>query len=386
MNISHISSWCLLGGILTGFLLASWEGHRASTYSKPANFQRFHQRISPDTLYYPPYRMLENLALARWRPGKTVVIIGGNSILNGISQPQDEVWSVHLQEQLGESYVVVNLAFRGAFAAQGGALVAEALLQRDIPFIYIANTSPVSGGGRAVGGAYGYFYWQALYQRRLSPFPERQADIHRWLESLPPKEREQQQEERLGGILEAFFRHQSLWHHVGYRHFFTVWNVLLLQNPWVPRASLPDNELYSPPLPDRFKSNVEQEMAIVRNFTGNLSERDARGQWRLTEPVRQQLTANIDAAFTRELRPHMLMLLSQNAPYYRDQLTPLERMRDDQIYDACARLWQDRGIGCIVAGRDFEPIDYNDRTHLSTDGGRKLAALVAENIRRFKQP
>src|SRR5437762_3533324 len=101
MTTTRLSSWCLLGGILTGFLGSVWQGHEASAYSKPDHFKRFHQRISIDSSFYPPYAMMETLALARWQPGQTLVIIGGNSILNGVGQPEAELWSSRLQYLLG---------------------------------------------------------------------------------------------------------------------------------------------------------------------------------------------------------------------------------------------------------------------------------------------
>ena len=47
-----------LTGVLAGFLAAVAWGHRAATYVEPADFQRFHQQISPDTGFYPPFSIL----------------------------------------------------------------------------------------------------------------------------------------------------------------------------------------------------------------------------------------------------------------------------------------------------------------------------------------
>jgi hypothetical protein len=37
----------------------------------------------------------------------------------------------------------------------------------------------------------------------------------------------------------------------------------------------------------------------------------------------------------------------------------------------------------VTVGLDFQPEDFLDRTHLSPSGGRKLAAIVAEQIRHL---
>lgn len=386
MTTTRLSSWLLLAGILAGFLGATWHGHLAARYSKPDNFRRFHQRISPDALFYPPYAMLENLALARWEPGKVLVIIGGNSILNGVGQPENVVWSRRLQDLLGVRYVVVNLAFRSAYPAQAGAVVAEALQRRGLPVVYVTNTNPTAGPGLAPGAPLGYFYWQAWHQERLAPYAPREAAIARWLAGLSPREHEAVAEERLGASLEALSRHQSLWHHIGYRHFFTVWNSLVAENFLKARARLPDNEPPARPLAERFNNQPEAELAIVRGYSYGRAAPDATGRWHLNPASRAGLGAEIEAAFRPELRPHMLVLLDENAPVYLARLTPEERARNDAVYAGCVEVWTGHGIACAVTGDGFAPDDYIDRSHLSASGGAKLAEQVAAKVRRLQPP
>jgi lysophospholipase L1-like esterase len=386
MSTSRLSSWLLLAGIATGFLLATWSGHATAGYSKPAQFRRFHQRISPDTLFYPPYSMLETLALARWQPGKILVIVGGNSILNGVGQPADDVWTLRLQDLLGDSYVVVNLAFRSAYPTQGAALVAESLQRRGIPLVYVTNTNPGAGTGLAAGPPYGYFYWQALDLGKLALFPAREAATIHWADSLPPAARVQLAEDRLGSRLDAWFRQQSLWHHVGYHYVFTVWNYLLRDKFWVARGRLADNEPMVRPLAERFAANAAEETAMTRGYTAGLAEEDGNGGWRLTNAGRKKVADEIEASFAPALRPRMLMLLEVNNPYHLDRLSPSDRARDTFVYDACAEIWRQHGIACTVAGRGFAPADYADRSHLSPDGGRRLAEIVAREVRQFPHP
>ena len=205
MSHAKLKALAFLVAIPLGFALAVWLGREAATYAKPDKFVRFHQGIAPESLFYPPFSTLENLALARWSPGRTLVIIGGNSILNGVGQSDKNLWSRRLQEELGERYVVVNLSFRGALPCEAGALVAESLIKRGLPVVLISNTAPGTVG-RVAGGAYGYLYYNGLAHNRLMYHPAREADLAAWEETATPSIREQQTELRRAAALDAALR------------------------------------------------------------------------------------------------------------------------------------------------------------------------------------
>jgi len=78
MSHAKLKALVFLVAIPLGFALAVWLGRDAARYAKPDKFVRFHPGIAPESLFYPPFSTLENLALARWSPGRTLVIIGGN--------------------------------------------------------------------------------------------------------------------------------------------------------------------------------------------------------------------------------------------------------------------------------------------------------------------
>ncbi len=384
MASSRLNSLVLLLGLALGFAGACVAGRRALAY-KPSNFTRFSPHLSAETFYYPTFATLENLALARWHPGQTVVIIGGNSILNGVGQPADELWSRHLQSLLGERYVVVNLSFRGGQPAEGGALVAESLLRQGVPVLLVNNTAP-GAIGRAFDHEYSQLFWQARYRGRLLPHEPRELDLSAREQLLAPAAREKRAEQRLGARLDAIFNFQPLWHHVAYRHFSTVWSHLLPRDWWRPRDDFPDSEPAPAPLPERFQAGFDVEMNIVRGFTAAMGAPDGQGGWEVDSGWLRAAADSIDAVFPDRLRPRLLMLLNQNCPYYRDRLTPAERDRDTAVFAAYEQMWRRNGIGCLTVGADFNADDYKDRTHLSPSGGQKLAALVAAEIRRLDQP
>lgn len=386
MNASpRLRALCLLLGVGVGFALAVWEGHRAATYSKPGNFRRIHQAISPEASFYPTFAMLENLALARRHSGQTVVIVGGNSILHGVGQNQDELWSLYLQELLGDRYVVVNLAFRGSWPSEGGALVAESMLKRGIPVLYIANTAP-GPVARAYESTYDFIFWDARAQDGLLPNPARDTELNVRLNYALPETQTRLRTKELAARLNHGLRFQELWHHVAYRHFSTVWSYVTHDRFWRPRRLWPDGEPSAAPLDQRFRDLFDIEMLITRGFSAVYAESDASGEWHATPGPLRQARIDIDEIFPAPLRPHMLLFLSQNAPYYRQRLTPAERARDTFVFATYEQLWRELGITSITAGTDFTDADYRDRTHLSPEGGRKLARLVAGWVHSLEKP
>ncbi len=314
MTFNQLKALVLLLAIPVGFALAVRLGREAEGYAKPQRFVRLHYGISPESLYYLPFSMLENVALARWAPGKTIVIVAGNSILNGYGQAERDVWTLRLQEELGDRYVVVNLAFRGALPYEAGALVAESLLRRNYPVVLVSNTSPGTVG-RVAGNAYGYLYYDALYKGRLFNHPARDANIAEWEATATPAVRAEQDELRRAARLDANLRFQALWHHVGYRHLFTTWNPHTRPQFWQARASAVDNLPVAPPLAERFRTEVASELTITQGFSVNLAEPDGSGSWRVLGPPAEIVSDLIEDMIPPKMRRHMVMLLTQNAPF-----------------------------------------------------------------------
>lgn len=377
---SRLPTLALLAGLIAGFGLAVFLGAAAEGYSKPDRFKRFHPFISPESLFYPTFSSLENLALARWQRGQTLVIIGGNSVLNGVGQPEDRLWSLRLQELLGADFVVVNLSFRGAFPTEAAALAAESLLRRGVPVLYVANTSP-GGVVRAFEGFYRHFFWAARARGALHDWPVREKDLAFRLASLSEAKRHERDEEMRGATLDRWFHFQALWQHVAYRYAFTVWNRVTGTASLRPRDSFPDDDAPPPPVAERFGPNLTREMEIVRGVTEPLAAPSANGGWSVDVTRLDSAGDDIEKTFPPSLRPRMLMLLSQNSPYHRAQLSAAEKARDDAVFAAYAALWREHGIASAIYGTDFAVEDFRDRTHLTPSGGDKLAALVAREIR-----
>jgi hypothetical protein len=51
-----------------------------------------------------------------------LVLVGGNSILLGVGQKKEQLWTKELQRVLGPDFAVVNIAFRGARLTEMGVI------------------------------------------------------------------------------------------------------------------------------------------------------------------------------------------------------------------------------------------------------------------------
>lgn len=374
------SAYFLLAGTVLGFLGCVFLGYQTANYSKPKNFKRFYQRLSLDGQFFPPFPMQEHLALARWSPGKIIVLVGGDSVMHGIGQPEERIWTHELQKRLGERrYVVVNLALRGANAAEGGALVAEALIKQGFPVIYVANARPGSPPP-AYDGAYRYIYWDAFYKGRLLPFPEREADVAAWISRLRPDERRKVEELALAERFDSLLRFQSLWHHVTYRHFSATWNSIVLPRWWEPRIRFTDPEPEPPPLEYRYRASEEEMMRIARGYTEGLARAGKDGVWVVDRGALEALSRAIPRVFPAPLRTRMLLILHHSSPHYLAKLSPAELRRDATVYESFVRQWNLSGVRTFELGNDFDEIDYADRVHLSPSGGSKMAQRVAREV------
>src|SRR5262249_10297543 len=89
---------------------------------------------------------------------------------------------------------------------------------------------------------------------------------------------------------------------------------------------------------------------------------------------------NLRHAFPDRLKGRTLLLIERNSPIYIDQLSPEERIRDNLAVEESIALLEGAGYGALDYAKDFAAVDFGDRTHLSVEGGRKLAGLVARKV------
>lgn len=376
--------YTLLAGVVLGLGLLGWAGRAVTGHNWHRDFVRFHPWIAPESQYQPTIAEMRAIVRAQCRPDQILVVVGGNSIFQGVGQPVAKLWTRRLQELLGPRYAVVNFAFRGSSPTDGGAVAAESLRDEFPRMIYLANVPPFTTAAAAGGLDYSFLTLDALTKGWLLDHPPRNTEVADRLSrpDLYPAFREAY----IAARLDAPLRFRELWNWWSLAHAFTFPTSLTPEAKvaFRPRNDLPDQErdFEEIPFADRFAGRYQAtEMAITRNTTAAYYAPAPDGGWILHESVLPQFAKFAATAFPARLKARTLIVLSPNSPYYTRQLTPAEQARDALAFRDCAAAWRNLGYGATDYGPGFKDEDFGDRTHLTATGGRKLAARLAPEIR-----
>jgi len=379
-----LSPWWFLGGLVLGLVALAVVGRRVARMDYHPGYVRFFPQSSPETSYFPTLHEMTAIVRGECRPDQVLVIVGGNSILQGVWQPIEEVWSKHLQDLLGDHYRVVNLAFRGAGPANGGAVVAEVLRDEFPRQIYIANEAPLTAVESLGYDPYRYLTWEAYFGGRLIDFAPRKQVIAEY--RATPAGRRVLIDAAIRSLFDRVLYFGDTWNWITFRHLCTVPSLYGAAIPELltPRAEIPDKESDATD-PDivaqRYAASVlDIETQIVRGFEAYMHPA-ANGHWDLAEATRTDLLQHFAAAFPDSLKRRTLMLISRSSPYYVHRLSPAEQAGYDEAFRDTVGLWRESGYDAMEYGRDFNDDDFGDRTHLSKLGGAKLAAAVAPEVR-----
>ncbi len=390
-----LSPRTVLLGVLIGFGALCVLGRKAAVTNVQKDFVRITQYISPETKYYPTVNEWISIVRERIKPGQILVIVGGNSVLRGLGQPRDKIWTKRLQTELGDGYCVINFAFNSSPATDGGAVIAEALYKEFPKQIYMANAAPTQGVNPEGSLIYRFMFWDAWQKGYLDKNAanrnEKMAETH----SNPLYQYQNGYVElRIRNWLDRLFYFQDFWNDVTTAHFNTVWGVYMpgptrfLQ----PRNDFPDPEpdfITGVPLENRYMpATMNIELANVRGCSQYAFEekKTPDGKWKVYEPVWAQFQVEVKGSFPEYLKKRTLILMSHSSPYYVNKLTPDEIERDGLAYTLAVKEWEKGGYSSLEYGKDYHPTqEYGDRTHLTWKGGEKLAVTVAAKVRSMSK-
>jgi hypothetical protein len=370
----------LLAGLAVGFIVATAAGWWVSDRAYPSGFVRLHKFVGAETNFFPTASQLRAIARAHCPRDRTLVVVAGNSILNGFGQTPGGIWSRHLQDELGGEYCVVNLATALSLIGDIGAVTMNMLRAEYPRMVLVAGTLPGVCGPPAGSWAYGYLFWDAYWKGLLSLPDERRRVVDDWAPIGEPL-LHRVEEAKLGRRLNAVLRFDELWNYVDYEFFASLWMLDTRALFPAPRRLFPDPVPDILPVAERFSSGRQPRRADIARFSSEFFTADGRGGW-TEQPERwHQFEREVGDVLPEAFRPHALVVLTELNPIHLALLTAEERTRHAQLFAASLRRWQRAGYHAIEVGADFTPDDFYDYDHFTESGGVKLARAVAPRVR-----
>lgn len=384
-SLRLVRPWPLLAGIVLALLALSYLGRHAADRDWHEQFSRFHPLIAPDSFYQPTVQELSAIVRARCRPDQVLVIVGGNSILLGVGQPEQRMWTRKLQELLGPDFVVINFAFRGSSPTDGGAVISEVLRDEYPKQIYVANAAPLQGVSPSGLDTYRFMTLDAYYKGLLLPWEPRTRMIADFPStSLKPNE---VAELKLGAKLDSWLYFHNFWTGWSYNRFFTfpTWMTPGVGTAFLPRKVFADQEIDfdSMPFETRFPpAAIAADTRITERATEIFYTRDGE-IWKPVDGAHFGFKKSIEDAFPAPLKKRTLILVGRSSPLYTRKLSEEITRRDDQAFEDTVKGWKSAGYSSLQYGKNFEANDYGDRSHLTVSGGNKLAVIVAKQIKEM---
>jgi hypothetical protein len=365
-------------GIFTGFSLMVLAGRWAGKQNLLIGFERSYPLISPEGYFYPSLNNLTELVSHVGSRRKILVLVGGDSVLLGVGQKKDQLWTKELQRVLGPDFVVINLAYRGARPTEMGAVVAEALSKKYPRLIYVANAEPMSMPLPLAGGPYGYLNWEAQASGEL-PKGTPNLDVGAFAAN---RGEELSTEGSIRGYFDFWSHASDLWNYLGYKFVFTAFNSLKVppERFFEARNSSQDQETDVLPIPQRFTLQ-EQSMRILRMLINLWVEKDAQGDFRINPGVLAEFNGLARVAFPNSFKPKTFILLVYNAPYFVGQLSRDEQAAYDFAFSQGKSWLEMAGYRSALIGRNWTDDNFADRAHLTASGGQKMATAIAPEIK-----
>jgi hypothetical protein len=373
---SYLAPYSFLGGALCAFLtccLAGWVAGRSNIYH---HFVRFNGYINAQTLYYPTASQVRALGRARLDPDKIAVVVGGNSILLGHGVGSAQVWTKHLQEELGDRFEVLNFAIPAALPAEFGGIAAEMLQREHAKLLFVTDCGSSTFPTIPDGQIYRYFFWDAYYKGLISRDARRDARLSKEVEKRS-REGESFPELQRGARLDATLRFQDLWTTVAYKHLCTIWTPLTPRHfTWPRRRCVEPEHLPQPPLEQRYPpssaARAREILMVMMQCGPGLLE---------GTPENSPLIHYLHECFPEECRRRTLMLVMRDSPHYIAQLSSAEQAAYSSVFPAMARALEAGGMPAMDIGADYSEMDYLDCSHIGEQGGQRLARDIAPKLR-----
>ena len=307
---------CVLG-ILIGFAACCISGAQVAKTNFYENFHRFTDYTNPTTLYYPTIAQMLAIVNAQSTTEQTVVIIGGNSIFNGIGQRSNEIWTDDLRKTLGRDFAVFNFANCGSQSFEGAYWVAESLLARGRKVLYVTVAIPTAGGAPEGSKVYGYLFWDAHEKKLLAQSPERDNLINTRLALMDDKEKTRIADLKLRMQMDKVLHFQDLWTSIGYRNAFTVWTQGTAGSPFKARRLYADMQPDPRPSATRFSKSIEfpHELATVSGYCDGFFAIQG-DRWQPNDTAWAVLTSQLKGLVPEPFKKNCLVVIAKKSALF----------------------------------------------------------------------
>jgi hypothetical protein len=365
----RLSAPFFLAGVAAGFGLCCALGYLTAGSVTYAPFVRFHQLINPESSFQPTVLQVQRMVLDT-PASKILVVVGGSSRMNGAGQTVAAIWTGLLQEKLGNRYHVLNLAMRGGTWDQFGMHAVEMALRARRKVIFVAD-SPGFVLATPFGAMerYRYFFFDAMSHGLLLDYEPRTLAIEHVRSHSDRKDADAIAELVLRGSLDRIMYFSDLWTTVGYDYGFVAsWSIPTRNAPFRARRYAEDNTISNPYANSQLPS--ADTMDALHRVIGYYEDSIARGFH----------AYDVVPGVVRERTVLVVLSLS---PFYTRHLDESDQRR---LHDAERRAHAlEAQAGMLSAGTDSEWTvdDFDDVSHLSERGGRRLAAIVAPAVRQM---
>jgi hypothetical protein len=357
-----------LVGVMLGLLGSVALGYVSTKKQLFEHFVRLHTLIGTQSFFNVTAREVMPVVEAV-PPTKIMVVIGGSSVLNGHHQREAEIWTRYLQELLGDRFAVINLAIPAGRPGQLGIHAAEAILKAGRRVLFVADTNlTLTFSPIGFEPPYDHIYYDWKADGFLLPSVGRDEVVHKI--EIDPSRNKGLQELKIGSSLNHLLYFNELWNFVGYRIVFLGgWSQFAIPFQFEPRVLKADLQ-ESPPNGYYEYEDFPRMMEGVRAYT-------APGLGDLPGKM-------VIAPVPPPLRNKSLAIMWEQSPYYVQHLSAVERARFEANYRRATESIDRAGLRAFWLGSfSWEISDYIDQVHLSEQGGRKLAGIVAPQLRQM---
>jgi len=382
------SKYFLLGTML-GFLLSTAAGAYITGKPLPlSNFVRFHEYINPNGGFYLTYNQM--LAQARLlladKPGKPLLIIGGDSVFYGEGQSSEHCWTKYLQQELGDDYAVINLALPGTKVFEAGYWVYEKLLSEGQNVFLLTDAMPSTVFEPSGTTPLHYMYFDARERGMLLPYAARETFSRQHREWTLFKDEGHQENLELRAKLNHYLGVEELWTQFTYSVAGNYFHRTTEFRSLLPRRLFQDPFEDRPPFEASDNEKLEHGTNIVKRFMAGITALYEKGPpseyeqffWR-------RLSGCTQASVPPNARNNLIVCVTAINPLFIDELNEREKKEYRHIKELWLENFTRQGFQTWSLNDKLAPEHYVDFDHLSVEGGKAMATELAKRLKEFRE-